>query len=69
MLSACTPPQAFLDPITAAKIDVYSDVPTAKLLELMPASSLPREYGGELPDAAYPLTQISSKATPDVDLS
>jgi len=36
----------FMDPIIAAKIDVYSGVPTKKLLALMPAEVLPQEYGG-----------------------
>ena len=38
---------AFLDPVTASKIEIYSHVPTERLLELLPAESLPTEYGGK----------------------
>ena len=39
--------RAFMDPITAAKIEVHSGVPKARLLELMPPHTLPSEYGGD----------------------
>jgi len=53
--------KAFMDPITAAKIEVHAGVPTERLLSLMPTSALPTEYGGTS-TAAYPQTRILSKA-------
>jgi hypothetical protein len=47
--------KVFMDPITAAKIEVHAGVPTARFLQLMPASSLPAEYGGTC-ELAYPKT-------------
>ena len=52
--------KVFMDPITAAKIEVYSGVPTARFLALMGAKTVPKEYGGES-TAAYPQTMIHGK--------
>ena len=49
--------KAFMDPITAAKVEVYAGVPLDKLLEIMPAESIPVEYGGSN-NAPYPQTSI-----------
>jgi hypothetical protein len=49
--------KVFMDPITAAKVEVYSGVPTARFLALMGAKTVPKEYGGES-TAAYPQTAI-----------
>jgi len=38
--------RAFLDPVTAAKIEMHKGVPHARFLQLMPSQSLPIEYGG-----------------------
>ena len=38
--------KVFLDPVTAAKIEIHSDTPTERLLEIMPADALPKELGG-----------------------
>lgn len=53
--------KAFMDPITAAKVEVYSNVPTERLLALMPASAIPVEYGGAS-TAPFPLTRILAKS-------
>ena len=52
--------KAFMDPITAAKIEVYASVPTERLLALMDASTLPTEYGGTN-TAPYPQTRVYDK--------
>ena len=36
----------FLDPVTAAKIQIHSDVPAA-LFDLMSKKTVPKEFGGE----------------------
>ena len=49
--------KAFMDPITAAKVEVYAGVPTGRLLALMDSSTLPVEYGGTNA-APYPLARV-----------
>ena len=51
--------KAFMDPITAAKVEIYSGVPTERLLAILPSSAIPTEYGGTS-TAPYPLTRILS---------
>ena len=41
--------RAFMDPITAAKIEVHARVPSSRLLQLMPNETLPSDYGGTAP--------------------
>lgn len=50
--------KAFMDPITAAKIEVHAGVPSARLLELMPSATLPANYGGTA--SALPRTKLWS---------
>ena len=38
--------KVFLDPVTAAKIEIHSDTPTERLLEIIPPDALPKELGG-----------------------
>jgi hypothetical protein len=38
--------KAFMDPITAAKVEVYSGVPTERLTQLIGKETLLCEYGG-----------------------
>ena len=38
--------KVFLDPVTAAKIEIHSGIPTERLLEIMPPDALPEELGG-----------------------
>ena len=38
--------KVFLDPVTAAKIEIHSNIPTERLLELMSSDALPKELGG-----------------------
>ena len=52
--------KAFMDPITAAKVEVYSGVPTERLLALMPPEALPQEFGGRS-TAPFPQTRVFDK--------
>ena len=47
--------------MTATKIEIHSGVPSERLLELLPTTTLPREYGGTN-ETAYPATLISGAA-------
>ena len=66
--------KAFMDPITAAKIEVYASVPTERLQVLMDAGAIPSEYGGTN-TAPYPQTRVFDKRAaadgdePPVDVS
>ena len=51
-----------MDPITAAKVEVYAGVPSERLLEIMPAATLPAEYGGAS-TAYFPQTRILGAAS------
>ena len=52
--------KAFMDPITAAKVEVHSNVPTERLRALMPAEAIPVEYGGSS-TAPFPVTRIHAQ--------
>jgi len=51
--------KAFMDPITAAKVEVHAAVPTERFRALMDESAIPREYGGTN-TAPYPLMRLSN---------
>lgn len=56
--------KTFMDPITAAKVEVYASVPTERLMALMDASAIPAEYGGTN-TAPFPQTRIFDKHAAD----
>ena len=53
--------KAFMDPITAAKIEVHANVPNERLLALMAPEAIPVEYGGTN-TAPYPQTRMHGAA-------
>ena len=52
--------KAFMDPITAAKVEVYAAEPVERLHALMDAGAIPKEYGGTN-TAPYPQTRVFDK--------
>ena len=48
--------KAFMDPITAAKIEVHHGVPMERFRALMDDATLPSEYGGS--NATLPQTRL-----------
>ena len=60
--------KAFMDPITAAKVEVHASVPIERLLALMGPEAIPVEYGGTN-TAPYPQTRIHGAASEASDVS
>jgi len=50
--------KGFLDPVTAAKIQLFSGVPLERFTELVPVSVIPQEYGGTNTTLDYPKTAL-----------
>lgn len=62
--------KVFLDPVTAAKIEIHSGVPMERLLKIMPASCIPKEFGGTSPielRRCVPYQEISIDEKSEVD--